>query len=624
MLKSTLYKPICTVIFVLAAFSVYAQQKNGSKDARSSAMEPYRSEIAAASRSEISAESAGVWYDILDSALFMLIRKTELYRGSMRLLIEENSAVKCRIYPDGTILVSTGIFDYIDAKLANSQNVSPRKIKNFNTERENLLAPFLAYEAAHFSFEGGRPSLSETDLKKDTAKELIKRHNLKADAFAVILLKLAGYQPHLFYDYLNELKKIEKDSVNYKNFVSFFKENYPPQKRLEALLKTADETDATASEVSYILTAMQSEDKNADEDARQRCSGLKNNFPDNIYFKRLAALLFHKSWLTGLQHNEKKLLTALPYAAHITDEIAGAFKILETAPETFKTGQTVLREQKNKIPGSAAAYNGALKAYGEYLEAVYEPAAASAYASLLFYSDNPDEKARAIPLAETAAANGLSFDNYAASINYAALLYLSGRDYTKAKLLSESVLNAKKNKTANSLFLRTGSMIDERLVLYNYAAMLSGLGETNKAATIKEKLKTLITFDGKAEPFPLKKVKIGDSADELIEYWGKPPVIEYNYFLETWIYGHLNAEVLIRTRSDNLIEKIKILQDSVLSLPEDLRIGENRRAFESVFGSPVYYAADSEIYFYKGVRIQILYLNNHSRQIILSALQTTL
>ena len=167
-------------------------------------------------------------------------------------------------------------------------------------------------------------------------------------------------------------------------------------------------------------------------------------------------------------------------------------------------------------------------------------------------------------------------------------------------------------------------MIDERLVLYNYAAMLSGLGETNKAATIKEKLKTLITFDGKAEPFPLKKVKIGDSADELIEYWGKPPVIEYNYFLETWIYGHLNAEVLIRTRSDNLIEKIKILQDSVLSLPEDLRIGENRRAFESVFGSPVYYAADSEIYFYKGVRIQILYLNNHSRQIILSALQTTL
>ena len=223
MLKSTLYKPICTVIFVLAAFSVYAQQKNGSKDARISAMEPYRSEIAAASRSEISAESAGVWYDILDSALFMLIRKTELYRGSMRLFIEENSAVKCRIYPDGTILVSTGIFDYIDAKLANSQNVSPRKIKNFNTERENLLAPFLAYEAAHFSFEGGRPSLSETELKKDTAKELIKRHNLKADAFAVILLKLAGYQPHLFYDYLNELKKIEKDSVNYKNFVSFFK-----------------------------------------------------------------------------------------------------------------------------------------------------------------------------------------------------------------------------------------------------------------------------------------------------------------------------------------------------------------------------------------------------------------
>ena len=31
-------------------------------------------------------------------------------------LIEESQIIKCGIYPDGTILISTGLFDYIEAR----------------------------------------------------------------------------------------------------------------------------------------------------------------------------------------------------------------------------------------------------------------------------------------------------------------------------------------------------------------------------------------------------------------------------------------------------------------------------------------------------------------------------
>ena len=151
--------------------------------------------------------------------------------------------------------------------------------------------------------------------------------------------------------------------------------------------------------------------------------------------------------------------------------------------------------------------------------------------------------------------------------------------------------------------------------------MLFGLGESEKALKAREQLRNLIFSMEKYNPIILKKIKLEDTTDDLIEYWGKPSGIKYNYFSEKWYYDFLNAEVSISTATNNNIEKISIFADSNLSLPNDLRVGETKKSFESFFGKPIYTAGDCENYFYKSNKIQVLYLNGFIRQISITKLE---
>ena len=58
-------------------------------------MQVYHDEIAAASSYEIAAGEVGEWYNIIDTTLFMLIRRTELFRGTMRLIITDRQNARC-------------------------------------------------------------------------------------------------------------------------------------------------------------------------------------------------------------------------------------------------------------------------------------------------------------------------------------------------------------------------------------------------------------------------------------------------------------------------------------------------------------------------------------------------
>ena len=123
MMKRKFIRKLCCFTLILTLFQgytqVFAQENDKSiKEIRTEAMNFYRNEISAASINEISGENLGVWQEVLNASLFMLIRNNELYRGRMRLIIEESQIIKCGIYPDGTILLSTGLFDYIEAKIA--------------------------------------------------------------------------------------------------------------------------------------------------------------------------------------------------------------------------------------------------------------------------------------------------------------------------------------------------------------------------------------------------------------------------------------------------------------------------------------------------------------------------
>lgn len=611
------FKFLYTCIFTLAAVFVYPQESEKSIiTLRSQAMDFYRKEIASASLNEVSPEDIGVWKDILDAALFMLIRNTELYRGKMRVIIEDNRIAKCKIFPDGTILISTAIFDYIDAKLADSQNKSPRRIKNFNAERENMLASFLAFEAADFALDNKTIYFNTYGNSSET--DILKRFNLQTDYFAVIFLKLAAYDSNVFYNYLEELKAIQNNPINSKQFESLLTGTFTPQQRITHLLKMNDEAEALADEFSYIVDALQNENENTIEDAKQRLITLKNHYPNNLYIKRLAALTFHKKWAAALNADEEQIIPAYPAAMRTCKKVNKNFSVLNSKPETLLVSQSINEDEKKAIPGNINEYDEAIRSYKSYLNSIYESGLASSYAVLLYYSPNVNDKTSALLLAEQAALNEYGTESLTAALNYSALLYLSGKDYTTAKILLENILNVGSPAMHGSLFLHTGKIIDERIVLFNYARMLFGLNEHIKAEKVRNQLKIFLFSLEEYTAVPVKKIRLGDTADDLTEFWGSPHSIKYNYFFEKWRYDFLNAEVIINTAHNGGIEKIIIFNNSILSLPNDLRTGESRKSFESFFGKPLYHSGDTEIYLYKSNRIQVLYLNEYIRTIYLT------
>ncbi len=605
-------------LFMVFTTSLFAQESEKSIfELRKLAMQEYRSEISAVSFHEIPVDNLGVWNDILESSLFMLIRKTELYRGRMRVIIEESSDAKCKIYPDGTILISTAIFDYIDSKLANTQNMSPRKIKNFNIEREKMLASFLVHQVANFVQE---KNLLRFSKKQNIKNEDLKSSNMEADKFAMLILKVAGYDSNIFYDHLEELKRIQHEYEDFKRFGCFFEEHFDPKTRISNLLKNVTEAEILAEEVSSILESLKGNSLNSLEDAKQKLLTLKNEFPDNMYFKRLFALVLHKKWMLSVQHKQDELLTSYPASMELENTVYNYFSILNFNPENLRIKQEELSKQEEINIENVNAYDEAVRAYQEYLSSIEEAGMLSSYSMLLHYSNKAKERLISMPLAEKAYLQENGTESLTSALNYSALLYMTGKDYTKAKRILQKSLGPTQLEKPKSLFLRTGKNNDERLLLFNYARMLFGLGELKLAEKIKDKLKLLLFSLDRYEKISLKKIALASSTDDLIEYWGKPALIQYNYFLERWHYNFLNVDIYVSPQDGNLINRIRINLNSNLTLPGELRVGESKKYFEKIFGRSLYYNGDFKNYFYKGNKIQVFFINDYAREIIITRL----
>ena len=146
-----------TILFFLSFFFIAVPAFTDSLTegiyTRERLMQAYRDEIAEASLNEVAVSEIGEWYDIIETSLFMLIRRTELFRGTARLMITDMQNARCMMYPDGTVLVSTGLLDYIDSLLFMDTSGSARRIRNFNSERENFFAPIAAVCAAQFALQ---------------------------------------------------------------------------------------------------------------------------------------------------------------------------------------------------------------------------------------------------------------------------------------------------------------------------------------------------------------------------------------------------------------------------------------------------------------------------------------
>ena len=569
-------------------------------------MQVYHDEIAAASSYEIAAGEVGEWYNIIDTTLFMLIRRTELFRGTMRLIITDRQNARCMMYPDGTFLVSTGLLDYIDSQLFMDASGSARRIRNFNTERENFFAPIAAVCAAQFA-------LNYYGTTKNTALSLEKRST--ADIMAGVLLSIAGYPQGLLETWLERLGSIQRDTETAKVFASFLADSVTPTVRFEQLTGNGEAATHLYEELSSVLFALQN--RRGTADARTVLDNLLQQFPQSLYINRVNALVAHQAWLNSLDKRNTELATILPAAVY---DNASVFAFFQAADFMFETDDDEPSDYVSKtMPtrSNSTVYEQAKKAYNDYLSIIYEAGVASSYAYLLASSPLAHERNTVLSIAEQADLFHTGADDKTARANYAALLYLLRKDYTKAKqLLADCLYSPARKTTGKVLLLTTGFPADERLIRCNYFLILKKLNDKTGAAKERQWLADILKDPETIVPIALRNVSVGDTVDKLLSAWNKPSSIIYNYYSERWFYRSFNTELIVRSKDgDGVILQMSVGFPSSLTLFNGIRTGDSRDSLEKVCGKAVYRSCDALMYHRQGNLLQVVYGNDKIRNI---------
>ena len=598
-----------TILFLLVLFFIavpgFTDPLTEGIYTRERLMQAYRDEIAKASSNEITASEVGEWYDIIETSLFMLIRRTELFRGTMRLIITDRQNARCMMYPDGTFLVSTGLLDYIDSVLFMDTSGSARRIRNFNNERETFFAPIAAVCAAQFA-------LNYYSTAKNIALSPQKLYTI--DIMASVLLNEAGYPQGLLETWLDRLTSLQADTETAKTFASFLTGSVTPDMRFEQLNGNRDDVTHLYEELSGVLVALQNRKGTAD--ARTVLDNLLQLFPQSLYINRLNALVAHQAWLNSLYKRDTELATILSAAVY---DNASVFSFFQSADFMFENDDDEQADYFSKtMPDRSnnTVYAQATKAYSDYLSLMYEAGIASSYAYLLASSPLAHERNAVLSIAEQADFFHTGADDKTARANYAALLYLVGKDYTKAQQLLADCLRSTVRKPGKVLFVTTGFPADERLIRCNYFRILKKLNDKTGAAKERQWLADILKEAETIVPIVLRNVSVGDTVDKLLSAWNRPSTIIYNYYSERWLYRLLNAELIIRSKDgDGSILQMSVGFPSSLTFFRELRTGDSREAFEKVCGEAVYRSCDALMYHKQGNLLQVVYGNNKIRNI---------
>ena len=599
-----------TILFLLffffIAISCFADPLTEGIYSRERLMQVYRDEIAAASSNEIAASEVGEWYDIIETSLFMLIRRTEIFRGTMRLIITDRRNARCMMYPDGTVLVSTGLLDYIDSLLFMDTSGSARRIRNLNNERENFFAPIAAVCVAQFA-------LNYYSTAKNAV--LLPEKVYTADIMASILLTIAGYPQGLLETWLERLTSIQNNAEAAKVFASFLTGSAKPDMRFDQLMSNGDDVTHLYEEISGVLFALQN--RRGTADARTVLDNLVQLFPQSLYINRLNALVSHQAWINSLDKRDTEMATILPAAVYDNVSVFAFFQSADFMFENDEDEQSDYFSKTMPARSNSTVYEQAKKAYSDYLTMIYEAGMASSYAYLLASSPLTHERDAVLSIAEQADLFHAGADDKTARANYAALLYLVRKDYTKAQqLLADCLHSAARKTTGKVLFLTTGFPADERLIRCNYFRILKKMNDKAGTAQERQWLADILKDPEEVVPLVLRNVSVGDTVDKLLSAWDRPSSIIYNYYSERWLYRLLNTEVIIRSKDgDGAVLQMSVGFPSSLTLFNDIRTGDSLDAFEKVCGKSVYRSCDAFIYHRQGNLLQVMYGNNKIRNI---------
>ena len=593
---------IVTALFLLPAFTAFAEVSD--VDIRRELLSGARQEILERGRTEVPPEELGDWRETIDTVLFMLFRKTELYRGPVRVMVVDDQTIFSSLYPEGTLVVSTGLLDHVDLQVFELSVNDPRRARDHGGERERLLAPYLAYNAARFALDHDfvsfkriavkngqvQPGVAYARLTENTPEEIGN-----TDLMACVLLDRAGYSPSLYtQEYLSE-----KPEAKTPRRAADRRIRLQAQSSLLTLLYT---------EYATIMQTLRT--GSAFEDALRAIDQINESLPGGIYLDRLEALVNHQAWLSAVPHKQQYLATLFPVAAEENTRLASFVALAENRSHSKLPAAGVT------VPGAeagiSARYNRSVQAYRRFLSAREDPALASSFALLLFLGRSDIDQA--FLEAETAARLEALSSGVTARANHAALLFLSGKDPVEALRILER-LSRQTGKTtvpaaASRVLLHDGTPSDDREVLVNLALMFRMTNKHDQADNLVEQLKAL-SRQQEGGTVSFRGIRLGTTASDLADRWGNPDSITYNFFHEVWEYPKLGIIITFGQTEEGTeprVLRIRMNTGSPVSPGGDIRTGDSREQFESVFGKPAYRAGDGDVYLSNGMRISVQYL----------------
>ncbi len=578
--------------------------------------------------SEVPLSELGDWPLAVEGTLFMLFRKTELHRGRLSVRFVRSDSIVADVYPDATVVLSTGLLDHIDVVLFDRMASSARRVRSLEREREEALLPFLAPLAAEtaldFGFATSAPSLGSAKDKRNAAHPAVPDRFL-VDRVTVAMLALAGYETKPYIRFLADLSRAGV-SPALRDWAARFP---PAPSRLASLESSREAVSRLSTELvslaSAASTGADTRDILASSEAVASIAG------DIPYLARLRALAFHRAWLSTVPTETTVFLTHLPVASELDRSAeayaANASRMTGVSAESLAAKLSRAYMTASPVPGDARTFELALESYARAREAPVDAALDSSYARLLAFSPTVEARKEALGIALSAGEAEGDADSPIARANLAALLFYSGSDRARARALAgrfalpsakgaaaDMAVKAKASVSSDATsdavtgLVRVGYPCDEREISVNLAVMMKASGEAKEADEYLARIRVLYA-DTRSIPSvtraSFRRLVPGDTVDSLVTFWGKPAGISYSYYSEWWEYPSLKARVLVAKDADGgeIVRHVALGTGSPVSPGGDVRVGDPLADFENEFGQPSYRVADSLAYLPGGSRL---------------------
>lgn len=523
----------------------------------------------APSQDYVARADLGDWPHSADETAFALFRATELYRGALQVRYAADPKPRAQLEKDGSLILSTGLLDAIDARLFDALAASPRRSRNFEEERESALAPYIAEVAATYALEGAPAAIDRQSM----------------DRMALFLLRQAGYDERGYADWLAA----------------------DPEKaaRRKALSASAETTARFLRECDALFAAAVA--GSHESEIQTSYLALQGIVGESRYLTRLRAIALHRAFLLSLSPADVPLAPILPGANSPSDPrlIAPWLDRALNLPVTRSPARSV----SNLLPSrSAELRRASLDSYALAMTGLPDHALDSGHASLLAYGPDPVDQSRALELAMNAAEAEESSGSSSpcARVTLASLLYAKGTHYARAELLFERfALKAGLEEPGDRV--SEGFPCDSRAIAINLAIVAKARGKSEKANAVLSRCKPLVSTDSDPGLVSLRRIVPGSSVDELMTRWGKPSGISYDYFNEYWDYPSLKARALVDKDSSGSerVAAVFLKPGSPVSPAGNVRLGDPIADLENILGKPVFLGSDCRVYRSGGILVWV-------------------